>query len=300
MTWAGRRRKIISRHRAEARSSPRPQNALAQCAIRVLVDRMDSRWDVFLKGGPVVDPTPAIQVREILGNDDLRRVPTFEQRIWHNPQPTPPSVLRVWADHGGAVWVAAPVDAPDDWVGLAVALPARDRRGWYLHSDLTGVLSAWRSRGIGRRLKERQRDWARRAGYSRIGWTFDPLRARNAWFNLQHLNARVVAYYEDYYGILDTSLTQGYPTDRLFVEWPVGAEGPPLPEGPGEQRIRVPRDIEALLQQDPGKVRATLLDVRRQFQTAFAQGWVVAGFEWSDVPCYVLRPAADLNASREG
>ena len=247
-----------------------------------------------------MDPVPAIAIREILRNEDLRRVPSLEQRIWHNPNPTPASVLRVWADHGGAVWVAARADAPDEWVGLAVAMPARDRRGWYLHSDLTGVLSAWQSRGIGRRLKERQRDWARREGYSHIGWTFDPLRARNARFNLQHLNARVVAYWEDYYGTLDSPLTQGYPTDRLFVEWPADGDGPPRLWGRGEQRIGVPRDIETLRREDPAAVRATLLAVRRQFQAAIADGWMVAGFEWSDAPCYLLRPQTDSNDSREG
>lgn len=248
-----------------------------------------------------MDSTPAIEVREILRNEDLYRVPSFEQRIWHNPQPTPASVLRVWADHGGAVWVAAPADSPDEWVGFAVALPARDSRGWYLHSDLTGVLSTWRRRGVGRHLKERQREWARREGYSRIGWTFDPLRAQNARFNLHHLRARVVAYWEDYYGVVDSSMTRGYPTDRLFVEWPVREEGPPLlSEDRGARRIWVPHDIEALLQQDPAKARATLLDVRRQFLTLLTQGWVVEEFEWSDIPCYVLRPAKDHDGSGEG
>ncbi len=229
-----------------------------------------------------------VAVREIRSNEDLHRVPAFEQRIWHNPDPIPDSLLRVWSDRGGAVWVAAREDFPDEWVGFAIAFPARDSKGWYLHSDLAGVLAPWRSHGIGRRLKEHQRAWARREGYSRIGWTFDPLRAQNARFNLQYLQARVVAYYPDYYGTMETSLTQGYPTDRLFVEWPV--DPTPVPAGGGgEQRIAVPRDIGAIVQVDPEQARRIQAVVRGQFQRLLAQGWEVAGFEWSDTPCYVLQ-----------
>lgn len=241
-----------------------------------------------------------ILVRELNANADLHRVPRFEQGIWHNPDPIPDSVLRVLVDHGGAVWVAAVAKDPDDWVGFAVALAARDSAGWYLHSHMAGVLDAWRSLGVGRHLKARQRQWARQAGYVRIGWTFDPLRARNARFNLEHLGARVVDYHEDYYGVLESSLNHGYPSDRLFVEWPVNPS-PPQARSPGElRRIAVPKDIGAVLRQAPEQAQQILLEVRQQFQQGLRDGWSVAGFEWSDTPCYVLHRSGDGGRSGLG
>jgi predicted GNAT superfamily acetyltransferase len=231
------------------------------------------------------DDAGSVVVRELESNADLSRVPPFEQRIWNNPDPVPASLMRVWADHGGAVWVAAPAHAPDSWVGFAAAFPARDAKGWYLHSHGAGVLGPWRSRGIGRRLKERQRAWARDAGYRRIGWTFDPLRAQNARFNLHYLNARVTGYLQDYYGVLDSPITRGYPTDRLFVEWDVDPGGPEAPCGADERTIPVPEDIEAVLRQDPRQVLRILLDVRARFTELLAGGWTATDFRGS---AYVL------------
>lgn len=233
-----------------------------------------------------------IEVRELSSNRDLHRVPHFEQGIWHNPDPIPDSVLRVLADHGGAVWVANVAGFPDDWVGFAVALAARDAEGWYLHSHMAGVVESWRSLGVGRHLKERQRQWARPEGYTRIGWTFDPLRARNARFNLHHLGARAVAYHEDYYGVLESSLNHGYPSDRLFVEWAVNPSPPPTPQPTAEiKQIHVPQDIGAVVERDPEAARQILLAVRHQFQQWLGAGWRVTGFEWSDTPHYVLQRA---------
>ena len=55
-----------------------------------------------------------------------------------------------------------------------------------LHSHITGVAPG-QHRGIGFPLKVHQQAWALACGVPEVVWTFDPLVARNAWFNLAKL-----------------------------------------------------------------------------------------------------------------
>jgi len=241
-------------------------------------------------------------VREVSDNRDLKRLPALEQAIWGNPDPIPPSVLRVVVDYGGAAWVVADDSDPDNWLGLAVALPARDAAGWHLHSHLAGILPGHRGRGAGTALKQRQRRWAAEHGYTRICWTFDPLRADNAHFNLNILGARVVAYHPDYYGPLSSALNGRWPTDRLLVEWPVKpAGGPPAVRGPVVYRVDIPRDIEARWATDPDGVRRQVLAVRDAFRKAFHEGLAVVGFDrGQDHASYLFQAPPSASADEVG
>jgi predicted GNAT superfamily acetyltransferase len=237
----------------------------------------------------VADP---VVVREIHDNADLARIPTLEAQIWGNDETVPDSLLRVIVDHGGALWVAAPTARPDDWLGFCLALPARDEEGWYLHSHSAGVLPGHRSQGIGSLIKGRQREWAARAGYSRIGWTFDPMRPANAHFNLTVLGARVTAYYPCYYPALRGGLNGGRPTDRLMVMWDV--DRPPRSTGQGQvtRRIELPANGDALFKTDPRAFHEAAARVREAFQAALGAGETVVGFAREPVPHYQLTAAA--------
>ena len=81
----------------------------------------------------------------------------------------------------------------DRMVGASVAFfgpPA----GAPMHSHITGVLPDLQGHGLGRVLKQHQREWALARDVGHITWTFDPLVARNAHFNLRVLGARVTEY----------------------------------------------------------------------------------------------------------
>jgi predicted GNAT superfamily acetyltransferase len=89
-------------------------------------------------------------------------------------------------------------------------------------SDMLAVRERVRDHGIGRHLKEFQRDALLQLGVSRIYWTFDPLVSRNAHFNLTRLGARVVEYVPDMYGSETSSvLHRGVGTDRFVVAWDI-------------------------------------------------------------------------------
>jgi len=74
--------------------------------------------------------------------------------------------------------------------------------------------------GIGRRLKELQREFLLERGVKLVSWTFDPLVARNAHLNYNRLGAVATEYVPNMYGTDTGSLLHsGLGTDRFVVDW---------------------------------------------------------------------------------
>ncbi|OFW07816.1 MAG: hypothetical protein A3G20_03245 [Acidobacteria bacterium RIFCSPLOWO2_12_FULL_59_11] len=179
--------------------------------------------------------------------------------------------------------------------GFCLAVPALRGKDVYLHSHMLAVLPEYRKRGIGQRLKWEQRRNALARGIGLIEWTFDPLEIKNAYFNLERLGAIARRYVENQYGISSSPLHRGLPTDRLISEWwlesprvAARAKGEPAPACEIQQRIAVPLDVEK--RSTEGKSLAEFqLDLRRQFQEAFAKGLAAVGLEVStSVGSYML------------
>ncbi len=164
----------------------------------------------------------------------------------------------------------------DRMVGASVAFfgPPADR---VLHSHITGFLAPYRGRGIGRDLKAHQRAWALERGAERITWTFDPLVARNAHFNLETVGARVAEYLVDHYGPMDDGVNRGDESDRILVSWDLSV---PRPErGEVVASIAVPRDIEAIRPASAQDAAAWRRRVREAFIANLEEGLVVGGFD---------------------
>ncbi len=90
-------------------------------------------------------------------------------------------------------------------------------------SHMLAVRPEVRDRGIGRRLKLAQGDALRALGVRNVYWTYDPLVARNAHFNLNLLGVTIDEYVPDMYGRSDSELHQ-LGTDRFVVRWSLGRE----------------------------------------------------------------------------
>jgi len=86
-----------------------------------------------------------------------------------------------------------------------------------LHSHIAGVTATGRS--VGFALKLHQRAWALLHGVSEVAWTFDPLVARNAWFNLAKLAATPAEYLPNFYGPMLDAINGDDDSDRLLVRW---------------------------------------------------------------------------------
>jgi predicted GNAT superfamily acetyltransferase len=173
-------------------------------------------------------PGENLRIRELRSLEDCRGVVAIQEEVWgRDGETVPASVLLVSAKRGGillGVDAGAPVvNGPARAGNLAAfvwSMPGVRDDGRRTHwSHMLAVLPAYRQHRLGERLKWSQREQALRQGAELIEWTFDPLQAANAHFNLRVLGGIGATYGVDVYGALAGPLHRGTPTDRLIVEW---------------------------------------------------------------------------------
>ena len=251
-----------------------------------------------------------VVVRELHKLEHLEAAQRLFEDVWRpgegEPSPMTVGLLRA-LEHAGSYVVGA--FAGTRMVGASAGFftappdPA-------LHSHITGVAPGGQHRGIGFALKLHQRAWALARGVPLVVWTFDPLVARNAWFNLAKLGALPTAYLEDFYGEMPDAINAGMASDRLLLAWrlddpavaaacagrprrpaPVGggdlggaepalAVGPDLEPEPRKTAaaavtVALPPDVEAL---GPEGRRDWRLAVRDALWGRMAAGAAVTGF----------------------
>lgn len=162
-----------------------------------------------------------IVVEEARSLADLNAAERLQAETWGPSVVVPAEMMLVAAETGGAVVVAR-----DDGrvVGFCMGVAAWDGRTAWMWSHMAAVDPRYQSRGVGAALKFRQREIARARGYRVITWTFDPLEAGNANFNLVKLGAVARVYLPNHYGQMNDRLNRGLPSDRLLAEWWVGGE----------------------------------------------------------------------------
>ena len=187
-------------------------------------------------------------------------------------------------------------------VGYTLALAGLRDRVPYLHSHMTGVLSEYRDRGVGRMLKLFQRDEALSRGIRLIQWTFDPLELRNAHFNLNRLGAICREYQPNLYGVTTSPLHRGLATDRLLAEWHldsarVVAAIENLVKDPVEAPaiIELPAELERWLREDSSQVSVVQARLREEFTKWFAKGYAVVALRTAPGKrAYLLTPWSDF------
>src|SRR6185503_2602889 len=134
------------------------------------------------------------------------------------------------------------------------------------YSHVMAVAKEYQNKGVGARLKWAQREKALREGRKLIKWTWDPMLARNAHFNLNRLGATVERYLDNFYGVdygADQDERLDLPSDRLSATWNIDstrvhalAKGADAPfAGKRVTTIAIPTDWNALLKQDAGRAR---------------------------------------------
>jgi predicted GNAT superfamily acetyltransferase len=167
---------------------------------------------------------------------------------------------------------------------------------------MTAVKASFQSYGIGGKLKWTQRNRSLELGVKYVKWTFEPWKARNAYFNLEKLGAKITEYQPNFYGIdYATASTGGVPiglaSDRLFAEWHLESEKVlKLANSSSFTETRTPvREIEVtpdwakLVESDPKAAIAEQARLKNEFEAAFAAGLVAAGFVRDDSqPKYLL------------
>ena len=191
----------------------------------------------------------SLEVQMVVTAAQAAEASALFDEVWEISSMVPHEVI-VASLHCGGYCAIARLD--DQVVGASFAFASNSGT---LHSHVTGVAKSHAGTGIGAHMKQHQWYWAQANRYEAIGWTFDPLVRRNAWFNLVKLGAHVVSYHENFYGELTDSINAGDRSDRLYVKWDVTASGDPqagtsVVANSGDVVVPTPQDIETLRRTD--------------------------------------------------
>lgn len=245
-----------------------------------------------------------LAIRPLTSLADFTACVALQRTIWGDAfDVVGTAILQISAHLGGIV--AGAFDEDERLCGFVFGLTGLDDDDNVVHwSHMLAVRLELRDAGVGRHLKEYQRRELARRKIGCMYWTFDPLIAKNAHFNLNVLGARVVRFAPDMYGNTGSALHHGLATDRLVVacdttapprngpimfddidaHTPVlsvehsnsGAPPPDIASAP-RLRLEIPTDFAQLLADSPSEARTWHTATRERFQWALANHFSVTG-----------------------
>jgi chorismate synthase len=215
----------------------------------------------------------------------------LQEETWSGDVLVPPQLMLAVVHNGGFVALGYAAEDPKP-AGFVFGFLGIHDYHFRHHSHMLAVRHPYRGSGLAQELKEAQRDHCLDQGIEIIAWTMDPLEARNARFNFGKLGAYTRTYHRDFYGAMPDKLNEGLPSDRIYVEWPIGHDRtykrlrgedrpPSLEEAEGE-------GIAYLLRADGDRPRRPaetasashlLLEIPRAFQELKARDAKLA-LEW--------------------
>lgn len=242
-----------------------------------------------------------IEIRECTTLEELAECVNLQRQVFDLPEVelSPVRHLVVTRNAGGFTLGAY---EGDRLAGYVLSVPAFLRGEKAFYSHMTGVRAEYQSSGIGRRLKWAQRERALDLGVKFIKWTFEPVKARNGYFNLEKLGAIVTEYQRNFYGVDYAVLPEsgkqiGLQSDRLFAEWHLESDKVrALAAGEAWTETRTPdaeivvrNDWSELVAADPAAALELQLKVRADFEEALASGLIAEGFRRDeDRPAYLM------------
>ncbi len=248
-----------------------------------------------------------VQIRRAHGLEDYQAVVQLQKDVWGYTEMEDIAavpILMIANRFGGAVLVAQ--EGSGRFIGFTMAnLGWTSKRKLFWWSHMTAVIEEYRGQDIGLRLKMRQRDEALASGVDEIRWTFDPLQALNAHFNIHKLGVTVREYEENVYGYSPSPLHRGLRTDRFVAEWQLTVERgaglilrdfdrmPRINEPDGEPNLRleetpllleIPTNIAELKQTGLARAKAWQDVVRDASLHYFKAGYAITDFVLVDKP----------------
>ncbi len=235
----------------------------------------------------------------------------LQEKTWSGDLAVPANMLLAIVHNGGFLALGYAEGDPEPAGFVFGFLGIRDYHFRH-HSHMLAVREKYRGTTLARELKEAQRDHCLDQGIEIVAWTMDPLEARNANFNFAKLGAYTREYHRNFYGDMPDKLNAGLPSDRIYVEWPIGhdrtykrlrgEDAPPAlddaeregvryvlranGDAPGEPvfvaeshlLLEVPPRFQELKTREPGLALAWRMAARDAFETAFANGYAAVEF----------------------
>jgi predicted GNAT superfamily acetyltransferase len=272
-----------------------------------------------------------IVIRECISIDEFDSCTRLQREVFGLPdlEISPRRHLIVSRQAGG--WTLGAFvsrDNDEQLVGFVHHLAAVRGNEIFGYSHMMAVANEYQNKGVGARLKWSQRKRAIEEGRSFIKWTWDPMQARNAHFNLNRLGVTVTAFAENFYGtdyvtspavkdagplgidsgiapVIAPVIAPGIDSDRLFANWQLQSRRViDLARGSvagvianPDAAIQIPAEWSKLIKQNPGEAKQEQLRVRQEFKNAFAERLVCGGFERSsEQPRYLLYKAQALQS----
>ncbi|MGC0365980.1 putative GNAT superfamily acetyltransferase [Rhodococcus sp. 27YEA15] len=246
----------------------------------------------------------AVEFRELVDTQEIAELSAVFDEIWATtPGPAHFGTAMLVALHHGGHYVVGAFSG-DQMIGGCVGFFV-EPLGEVLHSHIAGVLPRFAGKGVGRALKLHQRDWCLERSVPTIRWTFDPLVARNAYFNIERLGADPAEYNPDFYGSMVDGINAGDASDRMLVSWNLAASDAPssaarvedilkvlepspdgkphkipIPSDCTDIAVGIPRDIEQLRSLDREAAFAWRLALREYLEPLVASDqWRSTGFD---------------------
>jgi predicted GNAT superfamily acetyltransferase len=246
-----------------------------------------------MSSNSVSEPTRvAVEIREVSSIDEYDACISLQRAVFGLPdlEISPRRHLIVSRRAGG--WTLGAF-VNSRLIAIEHHLAAEKANEIFGYSHMMAVNAEYQNKGVGAQLKWAQRARAMAEGRDLIKWTFEPMRARNAHFNLNRLGVVVREYAVNFYGTdYSTNPAEkgsgvtGMDSDRLFVSWELRSprvealaqrEDYALDE-PG-RTVEIPADFPALLKSDPQTAKREVSRVREEFLQALGDGFVCRAFE---------------------
>jgi len=238
-----------------------------------------------------------LEIRECTALEELTECVQIQREVFGLPENelSPVRHLVVTINAGGFV-----IGAFDGsrLAGFVLSVAAFLRGAKALYSHMTAVRAEYQSLGIGAKLKWAQRSRALSKGVDFIKWTFEPMKARNAYFNLEKLGVVVREYKANFYGTDYPGINKvGMPTDRLFAEWylhsakveALAAGNDFLEDQKPISGIEIVNNWPEMIATLPAEAIAEQTRIREKFEAAFARGQIARGFSRDEEsPAYLL------------
>jgi predicted GNAT superfamily acetyltransferase len=241
-----------------------------------------------------------ITIRECETVEDFQRCVELQKEAFGLPdiEITPRRHLIVSRQAGG--WTLGAFIG-DEMVGFVHHLAAVKGNDFFGYSHMMAVAVRYQNAGIGAKLKWAQREKALQEKRNFIKWTFEPMQARNAHFNLNRLGVVVRSYAVNFYGTdynqPARDMQSGLDSDRLFAEWKLDSprvvalsqRQESVIDATPAREIIIVSNWRELQKENPVKAREEQLRVRAEFEEAFSDGLICAAFQRDDErPRYLL------------
>ena len=263
--------------------------------------------------------TADFEVREVKTLDEFFAIEEIQRDAWGfaDKELVPQSILLAIGNASGLVLGGF---LPDGTMGgFAFSFLAGQEGEYHHHSHMSAVLRRHRGTGLALAIKREQRIQVLGRGLDRITWTYDPIEARNAAFNMRKLGVVADRYLEDVYGLSSGPVHGGLPTDRIAVTWnlksakvrrlagddPAPAEPPPEDarafnrtevDDDGRRKptawewdaaetpalVEIPSDIQALKLEARPLAKAWRMHIREGLGRLFEEGYRINGFHLTD------------------